>query len=147
MLYSKVTHELRITGLPAECFAVVSDFAFWYTWNSNILHVSLDGPFEQGAQGVAIPTLYRITPIRVSSVSENEFIQVDYTIPLGVVRATYEFKSVSLSETKVKVSTEIRSFYGWFIFLYKRARYRENLIQSLEKLQKRLSDLKSNKTN
>ncbi len=142
MLYAKVGHTKVLKGKPLDYFTAVADVDNWFTWNTNILHASLDGPFEQGARGMAIPTLYKITPIQVSKVLGIEHIQIDFIIPLGKVRATYSFKSIDNEKSAVTLTTEIRSFYGWFLFLSRRKKYHANLKQALEKLELRVIQMK-----
>ncbi len=142
MLYAKVSHTKALKGNPLDYFTAVADVDNWFMWNINILHASLNSPFEQGARGVAIPALYKITPIQVSKVVGVQHIQFDFIIPLGKVRATYSFKSIEKEKSAVTLSTEIRSFYGWFLFLSKRKKYHTNLKQALEKLELLIIQLK-----
>lgn len=144
MIYAKVRTTATLPGGPSDYFSVVSDIENWFKWNSNFLHASLDGPFEQGARGIAVPALYKTIPVQVSRVVYPELIQFDFFIPLGKVRSCYRFSGTGENVTEVTVSMEIRSVYGWLLFFFKAKGYRSNLEQALKKLEIRVAQMPQN---
>ncbi len=141
----RITKELELEGSPAEFFKVVTDVPRWYLWSTIFFHATIEGLFEEGVRGLAIPKLYRSAPFVISKIVKDRLIEIDYLIPMSKINVQYEFTPASNGKTMMRLTARNSSFYGWILYFVRGKAFRRDFEKSIGALGKQVLSLRLSK--
>lgn len=79
-------HTVETTASPEALWAVWTDVDGWPTWDTELASSTLDGPFEDGAEGTLTPQSGPPSRFRIEDVEPKRAYTLATRLPFGALR-------------------------------------------------------------